>query len=113
MLAGYIRVSRVGDRGERLISPELQAERIRTYAAARGLEVELLEPELDVSGGRLERPILSEILDGVEAGRFEGVIVAQLDRLSRLSLADAHKVIERIESAGGQVIAVAESFDAS
>lgn len=113
VLAGYIRVSRVGDRGERLISPELQEEKIRAYAAARGVEVDVLESELDVSGGKLERPVLSEILEGVESGRFSGVIVAQLDRLSRLSLSDAHKVIERIESAGGEVIAVAENFDPS
>src|SRR5689334_10040401 len=111
--AGYRRVSRVGDRGETLISPELQAERINAYAAARGLDVEMLPPELDVSGGKLERPILSQALQGVESGAYAGVVVAQLDRLSRLGIADAYKLLDRIEGMGGQLISVAENIDAS
>ena len=111
--AGYSRVSRVGDRAERLISPELQQERITEYAAARGLNVDMLEPELDVSGGQVERPILSEILRGVEQGRYAGIIVAQLDRLSRMDIVDAVRTARRIEDAGGQVISVAENFDAT
>src|SRR5262249_37889339 len=73
----------------------------------------MLEPELDVSGGKVERPILDAAIKQVERGEAKGIIVAQLDRLSRLSLADVHKVIERIEAANGRVIAVAENFDAS
>jgi DNA invertase Pin-like site-specific DNA recombinase len=113
--AGYTRVSRVGDRGDRLISPELQAERIRAYAVIRDLEVEILEPELDVSGGSAvdSRPILSQALDGIEQGRYAGIIVAQLDRLSRMDITEALHTIRRIEAAGGEVIAVAENFDAT
>lgn len=109
---GYPRVSRVGDRAERLISPELQERRILDYAEARGLAVEMLEPELDQSGGKVDRPILDQAIGRVERGEAAGVIVAQLDRLSRMELADALKTIQRIESAGGEVIAVAENFDA-
>jgi DNA invertase Pin-like site-specific DNA recombinase len=72
----------------------------------------MLEPELDVSGGKVERPILSGAIEGVEDGRFAGIIVAQLDRLSRMDIADALQTIRRIENAGGEVIAVAENFDA-
>jgi site-specific DNA recombinase len=110
--AGYRRVSRVGEREDTLISPELQGERIMAYARSRGIEVEMLPAELDVSGGKLERPILSEALQGIEEGRFEGLVVAQLDRLSRADLGDALAVIRQIEEAGGEVIAVAENFDA-
>lgn len=108
---GYARVSRIGDRAETLISPEQQAERIRSYAAARKLPLRLLEPELDVSGGKARRPILDGAIAEVERGEAAGIIVAQLDRLSRMSLIDALKTIERIEGAGGKVIAVAENFD--
>lgn len=55
---GYRRVSRVGGR-EHLISPELQADRIHAHAGMRGLSVRMLPPEMDVSGGRRSRPILS------------------------------------------------------
>jgi len=109
----YRRVSRVGNRAETLISPEQQAERTEGYATARGLPYETFAPELDVSGGKAIRPILEEIIEGIEAGTYAGIIVAQLDRLSRLDLIDALRTIERIEKVGGQVIAVAENFDAS
>jgi site-specific DNA recombinase len=112
-IAGYSRVSRVGDRDDTLISPELQVDRIDQYAASRGLSVEHMEPELDVSGGKVERPVLERAIEGVEHGRYSGVIVADIDRLSRMNLVDALHVIQRIENAGGQVIAVAQNFDAS
>jgi hypothetical protein len=35
----YVRVSRVGGRGERLISPDEQEQRARALAAERGLKV--------------------------------------------------------------------------
>jgi DNA invertase Pin-like site-specific DNA recombinase len=111
--AGYRRVSRVGDRDETLISPDLQAAEIERYAAGRNLTVEMLEPELDVSGGKAIRPILEEVIAGIEGGRYDGVIVADIDRLSRLSLLDALALIERVEGAGGQVISVAQNFDAA
>lgn len=109
---GYCRVSRVGDRAETLISPETQADKIRFYAAGRGIAVRMLDPELDVSGGKVERPILSEAIEAIERGEAAGLIVAQLDRLSRMNIVDALTTIRRIESAGGQVVAVAENFDA-
>jgi DNA invertase Pin-like site-specific DNA recombinase len=113
-LAGYPRVSRVGDRRDTLISPELQEERIRQHAAARGLEVEMLPPELDEGGGKADRPILEEAIRGIEEGRYSGIIVAQIDRLSRMGLEDALRTIRRIEDdAGGQVVSVAENFDVS
>jgi DNA invertase Pin-like site-specific DNA recombinase len=107
-----MRVSRVGDRAERLISPELQEARIAGYARAHGVEVEVLSPELDESGGDAARPVLDAIKEGIAAGRYGGVIVAQLDRLSRMDLADAMRTIQEIEEMGGQVISVAENFDA-
>lgn len=106
----YSRVSRVGDRADTLISPELQIERARQYALGRGLEIEVLEPELDVSGGQVDRPILERALAGVEEGRYAGIIVAQLDRLSRAGLFDSHRIIDRVGD--HRIISVAENFDA-
>lgn len=111
--AGYRRVSRVGDRAERLISPKLQEQRILGFAEVRGLQVEILPPELDVSGARVKRPILEGALERIDRGELAGIIVSQIDRLSRMELGDALAVLRRIESAGGQVIAVAENIDAT
>jgi site-specific DNA recombinase len=108
--AGYRRVSRVAGR-DHLISPELQAKRISGFAEMRGWTVEMFPPELDVSGGRVRRPVLEEIIERIEAGEFDGVIVSQIDRLSRMEMTTALTVIERIEAAGGKVVAVAENVD--
>jgi DNA invertase Pin-like site-specific DNA recombinase len=108
--AGYCRVSRVAGR-EHLISPELQQKRIRSFAEFRGWTVEMFPPELDVSGGRSTRPVLEDVIRRIERGELAGVIVSQMDRLSRMEMTTALTVIERIEAAGGQVVAVAENVD--
>lgn len=108
---GYTRVSRVGDRGDRLISPELQRTRIDGLVEARGWQVEHLEPELDVSGRKARRPVLDEAIARVGRGEAAGVIVAQLDRLSRMEMSEALATIKRVEDLGGQVVSVAENFD--
>ena len=110
--AGYTRVSRVGDRKDP-ISHEDQRTRISSYTSARGLTVEFLPEESDVSGSVLERPILEQALTGVESGRYAGIIVADIDRLFRAAIVEALHVVERVEAAGGQVIACAQNFDAS
>jgi DNA invertase Pin-like site-specific DNA recombinase len=103
-----VRLSRVGDRaGERFVSPSEQAERIRAACVRDGvLLVDVLE-ELDVSGGvpLAQRPKLSRAVEMVEAGEVDVVVVAFLDRLVR-SVAVQAEVVERIEQAGGAILAV-------
>lgn len=110
---GYRRVSSVSGRDETLISPDQQAARINGYAQARGYAVEMLDAELNVSGARKSRPILDDAIERIRRGEAEGIIVAALDRLSRMTLADALETIERIEGVGGHVVSVAESVDPS
>ena len=111
--AGYIRVSHVGGRaGDRFHSPDDQAEAITGWARARGEPVVLLPPELDESGGRQDRPILLEALEGIERREYRGLVVAYLSRASR-SARHLLEVWDRVEAAGGQVVAVAENIDAS
>jgi DNA invertase Pin-like site-specific DNA recombinase len=64
-----------------------------------------------VSGGKASRPVLDAAIARIARGEAEGVIVSQIDRLSRMQMSTALKVIERVESAGGQVVAVAENVD--
>lgn len=108
--AGYVRVSRVGDREETLISPKLQERQIRAWAGARGLDVLMLPAELDASGGDDSRPILLGAIEQVERGELAGIIVAKFDRLSR-SMRGQLAMLERIEAAGGEVRSVAEDLD--
>lgn len=101
----YLRVSRVGNRSEKLISPDEQERRARAHAAQLGLQVGAVLPaDLDESGGKLDRPGLNEALRRVEAGESGGIIVAWLDRLSRDS-EHAHALVRRITDAGGRIYA--------
>jgi len=98
---GYVRVSRVGGReGDSFISPDGQRERIEGWAKLRGVTIAEWHEDLDQSGGNRERPGLAALLARIEAGETDGVAVAKLDRLSRLGVADALKLVERITSAG-------------
>lgn len=111
-LDGYIRVSRVGGRdGDAFISPEVQRDTILSHARAHGHEVIYWEREMDQSGGKLDRPKLKAILERIEAGETDGIAVAKLDRLSRLGVGDALKLVEDIQNAGGVVVAVDLGLD--
>lgn len=112
IFAGYVRVSRVGDRTETLISPQLQEREIRSWAKARGFQLEMLPAELDQSGADDSRPILQGVIERIERGELEGVIVWNFARFTR-SLASSIAFLESIEKAGGQLHSTSEQIDAS
>jgi site-specific DNA recombinase len=103
-----IRVSRVGDReGETFVSPTDQRDRIEMACTRDGLDLRDIHEELNVSGGAtLERRTgLRQAVQAIEAGEAEVVVVAYFDRLVR-SLAVQREVVERVERAGGAIVAV-------
>ena len=110
--AGYVRVSRVGDRAETLISPQLQEREIREWAKRRGVSVEMLPAELDRSGGDDTRPILQGAIERIERGELAGVIVWNFARFTR-SLASSVAFLESIEKAGGELHSTSEQIDAT
>jgi site-specific DNA recombinase len=106
MYDGYIRVSKMGDRDEGDESFQSVADQraeIESFAAASGLEILVHPPELDVTGSKLQRPILDAIVAKIVARRSEGLIVAKVNRLSRAGLGDAIKLVETIHDAGAAV----------
>jgi site-specific DNA recombinase len=110
--AGYVRVSRVGDRAATLISPQLQEREIRSWAKPRGLDVEMLPAELDRSGADDSRPILQGAIERIERGELAGVIVWNFARFTR-SLGSSVSFLESIEEAGGQLYSTSEQIDPS
>ncbi len=112
-LDAYIRVSKVAGRsGESFISPGIQRERIEAWAQINGAEVTWHEPELDVSGGTMRRPVFDRILERVRAGQSDGVIVAKLDRFAR-TLVGALGTLEEFERHGAVLVSVADNLDLS
>jgi site-specific DNA recombinase len=68
-LDAYIRVSKVAGRsGESFISPEVQREHIESWAKLNGALLNWHEPELDVSGGPMRRPVFDQVMERVRRG---------------------------------------------
>ena len=108
----YIRVSDTrGRSGESFISPSVQREQIETWARLRGVALGPAQTDLDETGGVLRRPGLDAILDRIKSGETGGIVVARLDRLSRAGVADALKLVDEIETHGGQLAAVDLGID--
>jgi DNA invertase Pin-like site-specific DNA recombinase len=79
---GYCRVS-TDEQAREGVSLELQRERTRAYATAKGLElVEVLTDE-GASGKNRNRPALKELVTRCKAGAIGHVVVWKLDRLTR------------------------------
>ena len=114
LFGGYPRVSDVGRReaDEKLRSPQFQEELIDRRAGEADVDVRMYPPELDVSGAKKARVILDELVEAIEAGELDGIIVAKLDRLSRLAPKERIELVERIENAGGVILSASEAFDA-
>lgn len=91
-----------------------QETTLKAWAKGEGVRVKMLPPELNVSGGLplRQRPSLLTAVEGVEAGIYCGVAVAYVSRLGR-NVREQLAVWDRVEQAGGRIVAVAENLDTS
>lgn len=113
-MSGYVRVSRVAGReGESFISPDVQRDHIAGWAKLRGVDIVGWHEDLDVSGNAraADRPGLAAFMEQLRAGETEGIVVARLDRLSRLGVADALGLVEDIQQQGGSIAALDLGID--
>jgi DNA invertase Pin-like site-specific DNA recombinase len=105
---GIIRVSQVKGRdGESFVSPSEQRERIEAACDRDDLHLTRTTDELDVSGKTSldDRKGLREAIEAVEAGEADVIVAAYFDRLVR-SLKVQAELVQRVERAGGKVLAV-------
>ena len=65
-----------------------------------------------ISGGTLDRPALQALLEEVDAGRVDMIVVYKIDRLTR-SLADFAKLVERLEAKTCSFVSVTQAFNTS
>jgi DNA invertase Pin-like site-specific DNA recombinase len=108
---GYIRVSRVGGReGEGYISPDVQRDAITSYASELGGSILAWHDDQDYSGGNTERPGFQAMLERLEAGKTDGIIVMSVDRFAR-STADGSKIIREIVDRGQVFASCHERID--
>lgn len=109
-VAIYIRVSTTRQDQEGYSIP-LQKERLIAYCKAKGWVVAGIFIDPGHSGSSLDRPGIVSLVEGIEAGKFDVVLVYKLDRLSR-SQKDTLTLIEDIFMANNvDFVSMQESFD--
>src|SRR5215469_16081849 len=62
------------------------------------------------SGGTMERPALKRLLQDVEDGKVNVIVVYKVDRLTR-SLADFAKIVEALDAKGVSFVSVTQQFN--
>ena len=109
---GYVRIS--VDRDNET-STTTQAERIRAYCDAQGLEVADIVTEAGRSAykaSRASRPGLRKAARLVATGAADVLVCWKIDRVAR-NTRDLLNIIEELESAGAAFASVTEQFDTS
>ncbi len=97
-------------------SLDAQHEACAAYIASQRHEGWKLQKERyddgGISGGTLERPALKRLLNDIDVGRIDMVVVYKIDRLTR-SLPDFVRMVDRLDAAGCCFISVTQSFNTS
>ena len=62
------------------------------------------------SGGTLERPGLRRLMNDIDAGTIDLIVVYKIDRLTR-ALNDFAKLVERLDARGASFVSVTQSFN--
>ncbi len=102
-IAIYARVSTVDQH------PEVQLERLRQYAAARGVEaVEFVDH--GVSGRKDKRPALDKLLGTARRREVSAVVVVKLDRLAR-SVRHLTRLAEEFEALSVDLVVLDQAID--
>lgn len=82
-------------------------------AARRGLLIEYIYQEI-VSGDTIDaRPVMQQLLADVQGGRWEGVLVMEIERLARGDTIDQGIVAQTFKYSGTRIITPARDYDPS
>lgn len=97
-------------------SLDAQHEACCAYIASqRGEGWKLVPTRYDdggISGGTLERPGLQRLMDDVDAGRVDMIVVYKIDRLTR-SLSDFARLVDRLDARSCSFVSVTQAFNTS
>jgi DNA invertase Pin-like site-specific DNA recombinase len=109
--AAYVRVS---SREQEASGLSLAAQKDASAAAAldRDWTLSHIAVEVASAGNIRRRPVLNHLLDDLDAGKYEALIVTRLDRLAR-SLIDFLAMLERADANGWQLVCLSPNVDMS
>ena len=95
-------------------SLDAQRDACAAYIRSQVSEGWVLTPEVyddgGFSGGNLERPGFKRLMDQIEAGKIDVVVVYKVDRLTR-SLTDFAKIVEVLDRKGASFVSVTQAFN--
>ncbi len=95
-------------------SLDAQREACEAYIKSqKGLGWSVLPKHYDdggISGGTMERPALRALLDDIDSGRIDLVVVYKVDRLTR-SLVDFARIIETFDAKNVSFVSVTQQFN--
>lgn len=92
------------------ISLELQEASCRAYCEAQGYEVVVVESDPGISGRTWKRPAVQRVMDLVESGGADVIVLWKWSRLSR-SRRDWAVAADRADVAGGRIESSTEHVD--
>lgn len=104
----YARVSTAGQVPGTSLTGQLEA--CREAAARHGWEITAEHVDAGESGANAERPALAEVMNSVESGAVEALIVYRLDRLARSTI-HLLTLVQRLEAAGVRLVSTSEAID--
>ncbi|MDR6862172.1 recombinase family protein [Phycicoccus sp. 3266] len=110
---GMVRVSKVGSRGDELLSPDMQRTAVSDYCSMRGYEVTDWVEALDESASQARSrwwARLDEAVERVERGEADGIVVWKYSRAARHRRRWAI-ALDRVETAGGVLESATEQLD--
>jgi site-specific DNA recombinase len=108
---GYVRVS-TNEQAENGVSLDAQAQKIRAYCKGNGCQCVEVVRDDGYSAKDLKRPGLQRILAEfpAKARRFDGIVVAKLDRLTR-SVRDLVRLTDEADQHHVALVSIQEAVD--
>lgn len=95
-------------------SLDAQRDACAAYIASQAGEGWRLVPDRfddgGFSGGNMDRPALARLLDAIDRGSIDIIVVYKVDRLTR-SLMDFARIVERFDARGASFVSVTQSFN--
>lgn len=95
---------------EESISLELQEHEGRVYCKARGYKIVSVEADPGISGRTWNRPAVQRVMQMIEGGDADVIVLWKWSRLSRRRL-DWAVAADRVETAGGRIESATEPLD--
>jgi DNA invertase Pin-like site-specific DNA recombinase len=109
-VAGYVRVSS-REQGATGLGLQAQKEALSAAAAHRdGWQLATVTVEVASAGNLRRRPVLTSLLDDMDAGRYGVLVVSRLDRLAR-SVGDFATTLDRAKRNGWELVCLDPAVD--